>query len=250
MTTSAGRCLRTLPDRENWYLRLPVAHGRSCGLYLKRQRVRSWRSRLRAKLGAACGITAGRLEAQNVRSLTEAGIDVMVLAAYGQKLHADGLLESFVLTEELDNYTELNRFLCRRFAQGASLHTTTRQRDLCRLIRQVALIVRRLHTAGYNHRDLYCCHFLIREPSRGEFEIKVIDLQRVQFRRRRRRRWVVKDLAQLAFSAPPEQIKCTHKLAFMRHYLGVGKLRAGDKRLSRRVLCKQRLMERRLGREG
>jgi hypothetical protein len=75
----------------------------------------------------------------------------------------------------------------------------------------------------------------------------MIDLQRVQRRRRFRRRWLVKDLAQLAWSAPGDRIKCTQKVAFMRHYLGVGKLRPAHKRLIRRVLAKQRAMQRKLG---
>ena len=77
----------------------------------------------------------------------------------------------------------------------------------------------------------------------------MIDLQRVQRRRRFRRRWLVKDLAQLAWSVPRDRIRCTHRMAFMRHYLGVRKLRAADKRLIRAVLMKQHLMQRRLGAE-
>jgi hypothetical protein len=114
----------------------------------------------------------------------------------------------------------------------------------------LALVVRRFHAAGYNHRDLYCCHCFVKEPARGQFEVRLIDLQRVRRRRLFRRRWVVKDLAQLAWSAPPDQIKCTHKMAFIRHYLGVRKLGAADKRLIREVLAKQQVMQRRLGTES
>ena len=111
----------------------------------------------------------------------------------------------------------------------------------------MAAVARRFHAAGYNHRDFYCGHFFVREPARGKFEIRLIDLQRVQRRRRFRRRWIVKDLAQLVWSAPRDRIACTHKLAFMRYYLGVDKLRPADKRLIREVMAKQQVMERRLG---
>lgn len=84
----------------------------------------------------------------------------------------------------------------------------------------------------------------------GQREIRLIDLQRVQRRRWFRRRWLVKDLAQLAWSAPGCCIKRTHKMAFIREYLGVEKLRPADKRLIRAVLFKQRLMERRLGNDN
>jgi len=69
----------------------------------------------------------------------------------------------------------------------------------------------------------------------------------VQHRRRLRRRWLVKDLAQLAWSAPRDRVNCAIRVAFLKHYLGVRKLRAQDKRLVRRVLAKQQTIERRHG---
>ncbi len=77
--------------------------------------------------------------------------------------------------------------------------------------------------------------------------MNLIDLQRVEHRRKFRGRWLVKDLAQLSYSAPRDRISWTQRLAFMKHYLGVRKLRPQDKRLIRQVLAKQRLMERTLG---
>ena len=256
MATLDGRCLRALTDRENWRLSLQNKQQQTRGAYLKKHHVRTWITRLRARLGTGPGETPGRVEAQNVAALTANGIEVMRLMAYGERLHADGLLESFVLTEELEDYTDLHTFLHRRFpplsvpvlmAAGAS---AARDRDLTQLIREVARVARKFHQAGFNHRDLYCGHFYIREPVPGEFQIRLIDLQRVQHRRRFRRRWVVKDLAQLAWSAPRGRIKCTNKLAFMRCYLGVEKLRPADKRLIRAVLAKQRMMQRKLGIEA
>ena len=55
----------------------------------------------------------------------------------------------------------------------------------------------------------------------------------------------LKDLAQLAYSAPCEQIGCRQKVAFVRQYLGVDKLRPGYKQIIRWVLAKQHRMERR-----
>ena len=245
-----GYCLRALRDRENWHLRVDDAHRQARGLYLKKHHVRTWTSRVRAWLGKGPGPTAGRTEAENVGALRAAGIEVMGLVAYGEKLRGNGLIESFVLTEELEGYTELRDFLRQRFSADHLHQTVSRDHDMDRLIGQVAQIARRFHQSGYNHRDLYCCHFFVKEPAPGQFEIRLIDLQRVQQRRWFRRRWIVKDLAQLAWSAPRDRIKCTQKLAFMRCYLGVPRLRDCDKRLIRAVLAKQRSMERRLGNEG
>ncbi len=201
---------------------------------------------LRAILGLGPIETAGRVEARNVQRLIAAGIAVMDLIAYGEKLHPNGRLESFVLTSELSGCTPLDRLLPKRFSKLAD-HPNARDRDLHSLIREVADVARRFHQAGYNHRDLYCGHFFIRETAPGQFDVKLIDLQRVQHRRRWRHRWIVKDLAQLTWSAVREYVSRTHRMAFMHHYLGVKKLRPQDKRLIRAVLAKQARMERKLG---
>jgi len=250
INTSRGECMRALADRENWRLRLDAAHATGRNVYLKKHHVRTLASRLRARLGMGPGETAAQTEARNVGRLSRDGIDTMRLVAYGQRLRGDGLVESFVLTEELAGYEQLDHFLARRFGRRELYRTLPRgQRDahLYRLIARTAALARKFHTAGYNHRDLYCCHFFVRELEPGRFDVRLIDLQRVQHRRRLRRRWIVKDLAQLAYSAPRDRIKCTHKMAFVRHYLGVDRLRPRDKRLIRAVLAKQQLMEQKLG---
>ncbi len=246
MATGQGRCLRALADRENWRLELHHPHHPPRGVYLKRHHVRTWRSWLRASIGADPGNTAGRVEARNIRQLTAEGIAVMDLIAYGEHLHPDGRLESFVLTRELAGYTPMDHFLPKRF-RTISERAGTRSRDLHAVIRRIAEIARRFHQAGYNHRDFYCGHFFIKEDAPAVFDVKLIDLQRVQSRRWFRRRWIVKDLAQLAWSASRHHIGCTDRMAFMRHYLGVRKLQAGHKRLIRAVLAKQARMERKLG---
>ena len=67
------------------------------------------------RLGAASPPSPGRVEAENALALQSLGIDVMPLMAYGEKLHADGRLESFLLSEELEGYCELQDFIQRRF---------------------------------------------------------------------------------------------------------------------------------------
>jgi heptose I phosphotransferase len=247
MSTHRGQLLRSLPDRENWRLELHDAHPQPRGAYLKRHHVRTVAGWLRAKVGASPGQTAGRVEARNVARLSRAGIAAMRLIAYGEKLRGDGLLESFVLTEELVGYTQLDHFLRQRFAARETECPTKRDHQLAQLIHDVAAVASKFHKLGYNHRDLYCCHFFIKEPSPGRFKVNLIDLQRVEHRHRFRQRWLVKDLAQLAYSAPRERISTTQRLAFIKHYLGVRRLRQQDKRLIRAILAKQRLMERNLG---
>jgi heptose I phosphotransferase len=241
-----GTCMRALPDRENWRLVLPLA-GRPRVVYLKKHHVRGAATRLRAWLGLPPRASAGRDEAQNIRRLEAAGIPCVELAAYGERLDGRGRLESLTITPELEGFTPLDDFLRQRFPVLNAAAAARKDRSLARLIECVGSLVRRFHQAGFNHRDLYCCHFFVREPSPGVFEIRLIDLQRVQQRARFRQRWLVKDLAQLAYSAPRDRVKCTHKVAFLRAYFGTARLGPKEKRLVRRILGKQQAMECKLG---
>ena len=265
-------------------------HLPALGMYLKKHRARTWMARLAAALGTVFPKSPGCIEGENALALQSLGIDVMPLMAYGEKLHADGRLESFLVTEELQGYCELQDLIQRRFPArmvmspllavgsvgsngGPALadplrgcpgelvppySPPTRSPAPCsplpaprldpvlrRLIVQVAGIARRFHAAGFNHRDFYSCHFLVKETSPGQFDVRLIDLQRVQQRRWLRRRWIVKDLAQLASMSPDAQVGRREKVLFLRAYLGVRKLRPRDKRLVRDVLRKLSLIRRR-----
>ncbi len=247
MQTTRGRLIRALDDRENWRLQLHDAHGAPAGAYLKKHHIRTPASVVRAKLGAGPGRTAGRAEARSVSRLARGGVSNMRLIAFGEKLHRDGRLESFVLTEELHGYQQLDYFLKGRFPTQVEQARQPWQRELRQLVHDAADVVSRFHRLGYNHRDLYCCHLFVCEPAPGRFKINLIDLQRVEYRRWLRERWIVKDLAQLAYSAARAQVSNTQRLAFAKRYFGVAQLEPKHKRLLRRVLGKQRRMERSLG---
>jgi len=66
------------------------------------------------------------------------------------------------------------------------------------LIQKVAVYAARMHMKGFAHQDLYLLHFFIKLPDMVPF---LIDLQRVVIQKRLRRRWVIKDLAELLFSS-------------------------------------------------
>ncbi|MCA9100953.1 MAG: hypothetical protein KDA63_07390, partial [Planctomycetales bacterium] len=206
-----------------------------------------WATRVRAALGLGCGRTAAWTEAANIDRLARSGLAVMKLIAFGEKLHDDGRLEAFLLTEELSGFTQLDHFLRARFRPRRMDRPSRRDESLHCLIGEVADVAGRFHRLGYNHRDFYCCHFFIRETDDGGFRVNLIDLQRVEHRRCWRRRWLVKDLAQLAYSAPTDRISGLQRLAFIKRYLGVKRLRPSDKRLIRQVISRWRKMERRLG---
>lgn len=233
LSADYGQCLRRLPDRENWRWELP-GEADSITAFVKKHHARRsiW------PVGAARRASAGLLEALRIEELAGHGLTSMRLVAYGAEPHAAGD-RSFLITEELAGHEPLDDFLRKHFAPR-SPRAAPRDRRLDALLEAVAAVAARFHGLGYNHRDFYACHFFVREPSAGAFEISLIDLQRVQRRRRGRRRWIVKDLAQLAHSLPRDRVGCTDRLRMLRRYLGVARLRPRDHRLIRAVLAKVR----------
>ena len=109
--------------------------------------------------------------------------------------------------------------------------------DRRELIRQTADLVRRLHGAGFCHRDLYLSHIFLSVGADGVERLCLIDLQRVFKPRVLRWRWQLKDLAALYYSAR-EHCSRAEQLRFARAYLGCRRLNGRQKWLLRMVAWK------------
>jgi heptose I phosphotransferase len=105
------------------------------------------------------------------------------------------------------------------------------------MIQEIAAITRRMHTMGFNHRDFYCGHLFVRKDG-DRNEWRVLDLQRVDRRKWFRRRWIVKDLAAIYFSAPRPMITRTDCMRFLVHYLGSPERVRTSRRLLRQIVRK------------
>ncbi|MBA3313349.1 MAG: hypothetical protein H0T47_08685 [Planctomycetaceae bacterium] len=238
--TQNGTALRRLKNRENWRLDL-ADHGQPRTLYLKKHHVRTLGTRLRARLNFAAPSTPARMEAEQTERLARLGVPTMTVAAYGERLRADGTLIAAFLTDELSGFEQLDLFLPRRFKRS-------NEPDLRTLVARVAAVAARLHRLGFNHRDFYTCHFFIHETHPGEFAVNLIDLQRVQrWPALLRRRWIVKDLAQLAYSSHPRLIGSSARLRFFLAYLGRTRLDQRAKRFARSVLRRAASLEKKHG---
>src|SRR5690606_7842702 len=75
-----------------------------------------------------------------------------------------------------------------------------------------------------------------------------IDLQRVQrWPSWLRGRWIVKDLAQLAYSCPPHLVGPVERMRFFKAYIGSQRLDRRARRLARRILRRESGMHRKNG---
>jgi tRNA A-37 threonylcarbamoyl transferase component Bud32 len=106
-------------------------------------------------------------------------------------------------------------------------------------IGRLASFIKRFHETGYRHRDLYLSHIFCSDS--GEFCL--IDLARA-FRPILQRRFQVKDIAQLHYSAPAASITRADRLRFYLAYVDRRRLLPQDKAFIRNVIRKAHQMAR------
>lgn len=156
-------------------------------------------------------------EVAAVAAISEAGIDTMTVAGYGCRGGNPAKIESFIVTDDLQNTNSLEEVAEGWWCSGNKSVTFKRE-----LIEKVAEIVRRMHGAGINHRDLYLAHFLMPladiAAENGRGALYLIDLHRAQIRTQVPRRWRIKDLGGLYFSAANVGLTRRDLLRFLRIY--------------------------------
>ncbi len=215
MLFDGGKVLKRLPSRTIRKIECPSENGKKT-FFMKRHKGNvSPLDSLRAYL-SGFSKSWGRKEWEVIHAFHEKGIPTLTAVAAGENVSLFHQ-ESFLITEELHGYQSLEMYLKTQFIPPMSKEKVTTKRAL---VKEVAEIARTMHGAGFNHRDFYCCHIFIKIEKDGKRQLKVLDLQRVDHRRFFRRRWIVKDLAALHFSAPSDVITRTDRLRFLIHYMG------------------------------
>ncbi len=135
-----------------------------------------------------------------IQSFEKLGVPTMKLAACGQSGANPAAITSFIITDALEKTEDLEHFL-------PTLDVTDSEdvRLKRAIIVKLAELAARLHGNGINHRDFYLCHFRLHtgngKPAADKLVLYVMDLHRVQQRASLPRRWQVKDLAALLYSA-------------------------------------------------
>jgi hypothetical protein len=163
------------------------------------------------------------------RKLAEAGIKTPRAISYGARLGFLFEKQSFIATEKIPGES-LERQLPPCFAVGSF-------KERRRFIRDLAEFARRFHDTGYCHRDFYFAHIFHHE---GSFYL--IDLHRVFKPLMFSRRYRIKDIAQLSYSAPGKHFSHADRLRFYLIYADRKQLEPKDKSFIRAVIRKMSQM--------
>lgn len=186
------------------------------GFFLKRHTGIGWKEVFKDLLQGRLPIVGATNEWKALRKLGELSISSLTPVAFGLRGINPAAQYSFLVTKELENTVSLEELVL-DWQTRPDFVAIKRQ-----IIRQVAILARRLHRAGINHRDLYICHLHIArtwlDAPTGEPEISVIDLHRAQIRQQVPVRWQVKDVASLYFSSMEAAMTKRDYLRFIREY--------------------------------
>lgn len=157
-------------------------------------------------------------ELRAIRKLEQLGVNTMTVAGYGRRGLNPARRESFLISDELVDMPSLETF-CGDWSANPPPPRLKRK-----ILAEVAGMARTLHMNGVNHRDFYLCHFLLDAKLLREsvacprVRLHLIDLHRVQVRRRTPSRWVVKDLGGLLFSSFGIGLTSRDLFRFMKTY--------------------------------
>lgn len=171
-------------------------------------------------------------EWNNILALKRLGIPTVSPVAMGEKRTLGLELASFIVTEELYGAESLEKIIEKEFSGPI---TKAKRRRKYSIIRNVARIARIMHTNGMCHQDFYLGHFFLDDKN----TLYLIDLQRVLHWQEVPKRYIIKDLGQLNYSA--DFIGCvsrTDRMRFFLEYLGLESLGPAEKNIARLIAAK------------
>lgn len=210
-----GQAVRDVPGRLTQRIELNGAF-----YYIKAHQGVGWAEIFKELLSLRLPIVGAMNEKHALDCLHENNIATMTVAAYGQRGLSPASLQSFIITDSLEGTITLED-VCAKWQEHPPSIATKRA-----LIKALAITAKGMHGAGINHRDFYLCHFQL-DPAWLDSdastapELFLMDLHRAQCRRTTPRRWLVKDIAALYFSAADLQMTQRDWLRFVREYSDV-----------------------------
>jgi heptose I phosphotransferase len=198
-----GEVFRKIEDRRTIKVRIGTAD-----FFAKIHQGVGWVEIMKNLMQGRLPVLGARNEWLALCALRNAGVRSMTPVLFCERGLNPATRKSAILTESLESKITLEDF-------------ETREPVLKRkLVNEVASMARNMHRAGINHRDFYLCHFLMDAPPAEDKEpvLHLIDLHRAQIRQNVPRRWVVKDLGGLLFSAFEKDLTKRDLLRFVRIY--------------------------------
>ncbi len=199
-----------------------------------------WKEIFKNILQGRLPILGAKNEWEAIQQCQSLHIAVPKIFAYGERGWHPAYRQSFILLEDLASTISLED-LIKQWPTNPPSFQLKRW-----LIEEIALIARKLHQHGLNHRDFYLCHFLLSIPDglenvRQPIQLYLIDLHRAQWRTKTPLRWIIKDLAALYFSSKEIILTQRDLYRFMKVYHNVS---------LREIICSHRVFWEKVKKRG
>ena len=199
--------------------------------YLKRNRL-DWRELVKTLLHLKWPPRNALNEWKNIFSVKRIGIPTVNPVAMGERVLLGLEIGSFIITEELYGAESLEKVIEKTPTDPPP---GARHNWKWCMIRKAAQLTRLLHSSGMCHQDFYLGHIFKDQSD----ILYLIDLQRVLRREKTPRRYRVKDLGQLNFSADcTGNFSRTDRMRFFLEYLELNSLNSVEKKLARSITSK------------
>lgn len=203
-----GEVYRDVPARQT--VRTQIAGEE---VFIKKHFGVGWKEIIKNMLSGRRPVLDASREWQALKRLQHLGMKVPAPLGFAVWGCNPAKRRSFIILEALKGMVSLETIAEGQWPELKSVKVRRR------LLRKLAEMIRILHQNGINHRDLYLCHFLLPEGDMNRLdELHLIDWHRAEIRRRVPSRWLVKDLASLAFSTWPLALSNNDKRFFIRCY--------------------------------
>jgi len=200
--------------------------------YLKRHFGIRFFSALKLFLKHHRAMSNATMEWDALERIEAIGIPSVPAVAMGERFGM-GIRErqSFLLTAELPRGESIESQL----GKGVALSTPKR----IELARRIGTLARKLHTAGYVHRDFYLGHIYAVGDLNKTYKLHLLDLQRVTPGAALYNRWSIKDITALHFSSKSiDMISNSDRMRVLFAYLGITALDRRSRLFLYRILAK------------
>ncbi|MGL4551133.1 MAG: lipopolysaccharide kinase InaA family protein [Gemmataceae bacterium] len=200
-----------------------AADGRRLVVYLKRHYRLGWWAGLLARLWPGGDWSPAMQEASHLEWARRQGVPVPAVVAAGEFLAPGGAFQSYLAVEELTGQMAVNEAI--PVVKGR-LTAEQFRRWKGGLAAEMARLSRLLHDRRHFHKDLYLCHFYVREedlssvPDDWKGRVSLIDLHRLAHHPWAWRVYQSKDLAQLLYSSEIDGVTLRDRVTFWRAYHG------------------------------
>ena len=169
----------------------------------------------------------GRIEFKNICDFRKQGIATVIPVATGEKFTSFFRVKSFLITENFSPFIQLEELLRDNpeFFTGPAGES---RKTI--LLKKIALLAKKMHRSGFNHRDFNATHILLHYKNRSDTpEIALFDLQRVAKNKFSKFRWTIKSIAEVNYTLPDSLFGVKDRLFLFLSYKRKNRLNFLDK---------------------